>query len=195
MFFKLNFCWWKFCSISQLNFRIFPTDGKFHSLAKQGKNLQACLEGKLRNLPQAPVSEKYKKEKNLLCQPLTLTRLMIGNLGKIFNIGQWNLSLPKCKLWSTEVYSNGSFWMLKRQIEVKLADDLGWNAYLLNQLESERMLNYIFSFLCILLFCLESTPPTPPVTYLSLRKLLSLIPFICLIVTYTTIIPSAFFFP
>lgn len=67
-------------------------------LPNKEKNLQACLEGKLRNLPQAPVSEKYKKEKNLLCQPLMLTCLMIGNLGKIFNIGQWNLSLPKCKL-------------------------------------------------------------------------------------------------
>lgn len=67
VFFKLNFCWWKFCSISQLDFRIFPTDGKFHSLAKQGKVLQPCLEGKLRNLPPALVSDKYKKEKNLLC--------------------------------------------------------------------------------------------------------------------------------
>lgn len=29
------FCWWKFCSISQLDFRIFPSDGKFHSLANK----------------------------------------------------------------------------------------------------------------------------------------------------------------
>lgn len=44
----------------------------------------------------------------------TLTCLMIVNLGKIFNIGEWNLLLQKRKVRSTDIHSNGSIRMLKR---------------------------------------------------------------------------------
>lgn len=57
------FFWWKFCSISQFDFRILSSDGKFHSLANKEIIYKHVWKENLESSLKLYVSDKYKKNK------------------------------------------------------------------------------------------------------------------------------------